>query len=397
MPWLETPVRDQRVQFVMTARRPGANVSAVCQAFGISRKTGYKWLSREAAAGSVAILADQSRRPHHSPTRTADAVTHRVGELRATYGWGGDKLAVVLAAEGVRLTSRTIDRIIRREGWTRRDAAPAPALQRFARAAPNELWQMDAKGAYPLADGGHCHGLSVVDDHSRFAVGLTALPALETGRVRAALTRSFEQYGVPAAMLMDHGTPWWSSKGPAGLTSLGVFLLQQGIRLLFSAVRHPQTQGKVERFHRTLAERLRWAGVPQTLAGFQASFDWFCQEYNHVRPHAALGLEPPALHYQHSARCYQRRPRPWVYAAGLAVRRITTVGQVSFAGRLYFVSEALRGEDVACVPYEDRVLVMYRHMYVRELHPRTRASVTLMQPVEGPWPADPGPDVLPMS
>lgn len=397
MPWLETPVRDQRVQFVMTARRPGANVSAVCQAFGISRKTGYKWLSREAAAGSVAILADQSRRPHHSPTRTADAVTHRVGELRATYGWGGDKLAVVLAAEGVRLTARTIDRIIRREGWTRRDAAPAPALQRFARAAPNELWQMDAKGAYPLAHGGHCHGLSVVDDHSRFAVGLTALPALETGRVRAALTRSFEQYGVPAAMLMDHGTPWWSSKGPAGLTSLGVFLLQQGIRLLFSAVRHPQTQGKVERFHRTLAERLRWAGVPQTLAGFKASFDWFCQEYNHVRPHAALGLEPPALHYQRSARCYQRRPRPWVYAAGLAVRRITTIGQVHFAGRLYFVSEALRGEDVACVPYEDRVLVMYRHMYVRELHPRTRASVTLMQPVEGPWPADPGPDVLPMS
>src|SRR5205814_7733484 len=156
--------------------------------------------------------------------------------------------------------------------------------------------------AYPLAHGGHCHGLSVVDDHSRFAVGLTALPALETGRVRAALTRSFEQYGVPAAMLMDHGTPWWSSKGPAGLTSLGVFLLQQGIRLLFSAVRHPQTQGKVERFHRTLAERLRWAGVPQTLAGFKASFDWFCHEYNHVRPHAALGLEPtgPPLSTQRS-------------------------------------------------------------------------------------------------
>ena len=397
MPWLETAVRDQRVQFVMTARRPGANVSAVCRAFGISRKTGYKWLGREAAVGSVAILADQSRRPHHSPTRTADAVTQRVGELRARYGWGGDKLGVILAAEGVRLTPRTIDRIIQREGWTRRDAAPAPAVRRFARATPNELWQMDAKGAYPLADGGHCHGLSVVDDHSRFAIGLTALPALETGRVRAALTRSFERYGVPDAMLMDHGTPWWSSKGPAGLTALGVFLLQQGIRLVFSGVRHPQTQGKVERFHRTLAERLRWAGVPQSLAGFAASFDAFCAEYNHVRPHEALGLEPPARHYHRSARCYQPRPQPWVYAAGVAVRRITTVGQVHIAGRVYFVSEALRGEEVACVPYEDRVLVMYRHMYVRELHPRTRQSVTLMQPVTGPWPADPGPDVLPMS
>jgi len=397
MPWLETPVRDQRIQFVMTARRPGANVSAVCQAFGISRKTGYKWLAREAMAGSVAILADQSRRPHRSPTRTADAVTQRVGELRATYGWGGEKLAVVLAAEGVRLRPRTIDRIIQREGWTRRDAAPAPALQRFTRAAPNELWQMDAKGAYPLADGGQCHGLSVVDDHSRFAIGLTALPALETGRVRAALTRSFERYGVPDAMLMDHGTPWWSSKGPSGLTTLGVFLLQQGIRLLFSAVRHPQTQGKVERFHRTLAERLRWAGVPQTLAGFTASFAGFCQEYNYVRPHEALGLEPPALHYHRSARRYQPRPRPWAYASGLAVRRITTIGQVSFGGQVYFVSEALRGEDVACIPYEDRVLVMYRHMYVRELHPWRGTSVALMQPVTRGWPATADPDVLPMS
>jgi transposase InsO family protein len=324
-------------------------------------------------------------------------VTQRIGELRATYGWGGDKLAILLAAAGVPLAPRTIDRIIQREGWTRRDAAPAPALQRFARAAPNDLWQMDAKGAYPLANGGRCHALSVVDDHSRFAVGLTALPALETGRVRAALTRSFERYGVPEAMLMDHGTPWWSSKGPAGLTTLGVFLLQQGIRLIFGAVRHPQTQGKVERFHRTLAERLRWAGVPQTLAGFRTGFDWFCQEYNQMRPHEALGLEPPALHYQPSLRHYHPRPRPWVYPTGLAVRRITTIGQVHFGGRLYFVSEALHGEDVACVPHQDRILVMYRHMYVRELHPRTRESVTLMQPVNGPWPTDSGPNVLPMS
>jgi transposase InsO family protein len=397
MPWLETPVRDQRVQFVMTARRPGANISAVCQAFGISRKTGYKWLAREATAGSVAVLADQSRRPHRSPTRTADAVTQRVGALRAQYGWGGDKLAVLLAAEGVHLTPRTIDRIIHREGWTRRDAAPAPAFQRFTRAAPNQLWQMDAKGAYPLADGGRCHGLSVVDDHSRYAVGLTALPALETGQVRAALTRSFECYGIPDAMLMDHGTPWWSSKGPAGLTMLGVFLLQQGIRLVFSGVRHPQTQGKVERFHRTLAERLRWAGVPHTLPGFTRSFDWFCHEYNHVRPHEALGLTPPATHYQRSAKSYQPRPRRWIYAPGLAVRRISTIGQVHFGGRAYFVSEALRGEEVACVPYEDRVLVMYRHMYVRELHPRSCHSVTLMQPVTGPWPVASGSNVLPMS
>src|SRR5262245_62472816 len=120
MPWLETDVRDQRIQFVMTARRPDTTVTAACRAFGISRKTGYKWLGRERTAGSVAVLADRSRRPHHSPTRTDAAITRRLGELRGTFGWGGDKLAILLAAVGIHIAPRTIDRIIRREGWTRR-------------------------------------------------------------------------------------------------------------------------------------------------------------------------------------------------------------------------------------------------------------------------------------
>jgi transposase InsO family protein len=397
MPWLETDVRDQRIQFVLTVRRGTTTVTEACRAFGISRKTGYKWLGREATAGSVAVLRDRSRRPRQSPRRTAGAIVRRIGELRAAFGWGGAKLAVLLAAEGIHLAPRTIDRVIHREGWTRTDAAPAPAPHRFRHEAPNDLWQMDAKGAYPLAGGGWCHTLSVLDDHSRFIIGLTALPRLQTDAVRAALTRSFEAYGVPRALLMDHGTPWWSTSGPAGLTRLGVFLLKQGIRLVFGAVRHPQTQGKVERFHRTLGERLRWAGVPRTLTAFERAFVWFRDEYNHIRPHAALGLQPPALHFRPSPRAYRPTPPPWVYPPGVALRRVTTIGQVHFGGRLYFVSEALQGEEVACLPYEDRVLVMYRHMFVRELHPRRGTSLALMQPVSGGWPAEAGRDVLPMS
>jgi transposase InsO family protein len=382
MPWLETDVRDQRIQFVLTVRRGTATVSDACRAFGISRTTGYKWLHREAAAGSVAALADRSRRPHHSPQRTPAAVVQRVGELRAHFGWGGAKLAPLLAAEGHVVTPRTIDRWIQREGWTRNDASPAPALQRFTHAAPNDLWQMDAKGAYPLADRQRCHTLSVVDDHSRFAVGLTPLLTLQTTGVRAALIHSFERYGVPAAMLMDHGVPWWSTSGPGGLTRLGVFLLKQGIRIVFSAVRHPQTQGKVERFHRTLAERLRWVGVPTTLAGFRRTLAWFREEYNQLRPHAALGLTPPALHFSPSPRSYRATPRAWNYPAALDIRRVHQTGIIRVAGDVYFISEALAGEDVACVPLADRILVIYRHMYVRELQPRHRHSVPLMQPVD---------------
>lgn len=385
MPWLETDVRDQRIQFVLAARRPGANISALCRAFGISRKTAYKWLRREREARSVAVLGDRSRRPRHSPHRTSDAIVSRVVAVRQHYGWGGDKLAWLLAREGIAIAGRTIDRIIQREGLTRDDVAHQPAPARFERSAPNELWQMDAKGAYPLSQG-RCHPLSVLDDHSRYAVGLFALPRLAASPVRAALVQCFEQYGVPHAILMDHGAPWWASASRDGLTTLSVFLLKQGIRLIYGAVRHPQTQGKVERFHRTLGERLRWHGVPTTLPAFEQRLAEFRREYNDERPHVALGMQPPCARFTASPRSYQARPREWEYPADWILRRVTSNGVISLEGRQYFVSEALIGEEVACRRFAHRVLVSYRHMYVRELHLRSHRSVALLQPVEMEWP-----------
>ena len=384
MPWLETNVREQRLQFVLAVRQRRGSVAALCRAFDISRQTGHKWLRREAAAGSVAVLGDRSRRPHHSPGRTDAATTARVLAARDYFGWGGAKLAAVLAAEGVGVSRRTIDRIIQREGRTRDDAAPAPALQRFERPVPNELWQMDAKGAYPVAPGGRCHPLSLLDDHSRFAVGLYALPALTTALVQAALHDCFGRYGVPQALLMDHGTPWWGSANGEGLTRLSVFLLNQGIHLVYGAVRHPQTQGKVERFHRTLGERLRWQGVPTTLAGFVTAFAAFRAEYNEHRPHEALQMQPPASRFTPSRRPYQPHPPAWEYPADVTVRQVHASGTIRYASGTFFISEALGGQAVGCTPIGvDRVLVSYRHMYVRELHLRTRRSVPLLQPLRG--------------
>jgi transposase InsO family protein len=379
MPWLETDVRDQRIEFVKGVREPGAKMARVCRAFRISRKTGYKWLGRDAAGHSVAALADRSRRPFRSPQRTADVVTDRVIALRAEYGWGGDKLGPLLDAEGVAIAPRTIDRIIQREGLTRPDAAPAPALGRFERSAPNELWQMDAKGHYPLHPRGQCHPLSILDDHSRYAVGLVALPRLDTVGVRTALIRCFERYGVPTAMLMDHGVPWWNAANASGLTTLSVFLLNQDIRLLFGRVRHPQTQGKVERFHRTLGERLRWWGVPTHLRGFTRAFATFRDEYNEVRPHEALQMRPPASRFAPSGRAYASTPRRWEYPDGSDIRRVNANGAISYGVHRFFISEALAGEEVACTAIARRVLVTYRQMYVRELHPRSGRSVSLLQ------------------
>lgn len=387
MPWLETDVRDQRIQFVLAARRRTAKLTELCQAFGISRKTGYKWLGRERAAHSVAALADHSRRPHRSPGRTPPDVVTRVVALREQYGWGGEKLAWLLERDGVSITGRTIDRIIAREGLTRANVAHAPAPSRFERPAPNDLWQMDAKGAYPLRPSGRCHPLSVIDDHSRFAVGLFALPVLAAAPVRSALIQCFERYGVPTAMLMDHGAPWWASASRDGLTTLSVFLLKQGIRLIYGAVRHPQTQGKVERFHRTLGERLRWHGVPTTLGDFERRFVAFRHEYNDDRPHSALGMRPPSMRFVVSARSYRPSPAEWEYPAEWPLRRVQRHGTIWLDNRRYFVSEALRGETVACRPFAHRILVTYRHMYVRELHLRTQRSIPLLQPTDGEWPA----------
>jgi transposase InsO family protein len=382
MPWLETDVRDQRIQFVIAARHPAANITAMCRAFGISRKTGYKWLGRHAAARSVTALADQSRRPHHSPQRTAAATMARVVALRETYGWGGEKLVPLLSAEGIHVSARTIDRIIARTGLTHEEAARTAAPGRFVRPAPNDLWQMDAKGHYPLGRQGRCHPLSVLDDHSRYAVGLYALPTLHAGGVRAALIDCFEQYGVPAAMLMDHGSPWWATTNPAGLSALSVFLLKQGIRLLHGRVRHPQTQGKVERFHRTLAERLRWWGVPQQFGEFRKAFAEFRDEYNHVRPHEALGQEPPALHFHPSRRAYVPQPPPWEYPAGTPVARVDRNGMITVAGQRFFIAEALIDERVAYVCVDQRLLVLYRDMYVRELDRQTGRTRSLLRPMD---------------
>jgi len=387
MPWRETDVRDQRIRFVVAARQQGANIAALCREFGISRKTAYKWCRREAAAHSVLALVNQSRRPHRSPHKTSRAVTQRVVALRQQYGWGGEKLQTLLAAEGVHIAARTVDRIIARERLTRRDVAPAAALRRFTHAAPNDLWQMDAKGHYPLRDGS-CHPLSIVDDHSRFAVGLYALRALETVTVQAALVDCFERYGVPTAMLMDHGTPWWTTSNGAGLTSLSVFLLKQGIRLRHGRVRHPQTQGKVERFHRTLGERLRWWGLPTDLPGFACAFATFRTEYNELRPHEALGQQPPVRLFRASARAYVPDPRPWEYAAGSDVHRVDHAGMLRYAGHRVFVSEALIGEEVACTRVAQRVLVMFRDTYIREVQLRTGRSRSLLQPMDTAGPVD---------
>jgi transposase InsO family protein len=359
-------VHEQRMQFVIRAVSEKEPMAALCREFGVSRPTGYLWRSRYQQVGSLTALAECSRRPHHSPTRTAAAIAARVVAVREQTGWGAKKLHVVLRDEqSLAIPVRTIHRLLERHGLIAEEAH-GPALRRFQRSAPNQLWQMDSKGKYPLRDG-ECHPLSILDDHSRYAVGLYALGELSTAHAYPCLVQTFRGYGVPEAMLMDHGTLWWSPHNGWGLTRLSVRLIEQGIRLLYGRVAHPQTQGKVERFHRTLGAALRHGGVPQRLAEWPAVLAEFRHSYNQRRPHEALGMQRPAERYQPSPRPYQERVRAWDYPAGSAVRRLNVSGLLAMKGRRWFVCEALAGQRVRVEEFDGKLLVSYRHMYIREI------------------------------
>jgi transposase InsO family protein len=285
----------------------------------------------------------------------------------------------LLAAEGVTVSVATIDRIIRREGLVDPQESHPPAVKRFERAAPNELWQMDFKGQYPLQPDGECFPLTVLDDHSRYAVGLFPLRGTDGAPVQRALTRCFEEYGVPDSLLIDHGTPWWCHPNRHGLTRVAVFLIKQGITLCYSGIRHPQTQGKVERFHRSLHRRLRQWGIPRTWPDFARALRRFRAEYNDVRPHEACGLEPPARHYTRSPRPFHVTPPPWTYPGSAAVLRVDRTGSIWFERRRYFVCEALVDEWVGCQPFDHHLLVTYRHMHVREIDLRSGRSTAIVE------------------
>ena len=376
MPWKRMDVDEQRMQFVIRASSGTERMTALCREFGISRPTGYLWRQRYRQASSLTQVSERSRRPHRSPQRTTARKEQRVVLLRQQTGWGAKKLRVLLHEEEIPLGVRTIHRILERHGLVSEDAhGPAPG--RFERSEPNELWQMDSKGKYPLADG-ECHPLSIVDDHSRYAVGLYALPELSGAKAFPFLVETFRRYGVPQAMLMDRGTLWWSAWNGWGLTRLSVRLIEQGIQLLYGRVRHPQTQGKVERFHRTLGEALRHRGVPQQFGQWAAALEEFRSSYNQRRPHEALGMKRPAERYQRSPRSYQERVKEWEYPAGSEVQRLNSQGMLSDERHRWFVCGALANQRVRVERFDRKLLVSYRHMYVREIDLRRRGSRALV-------------------
>lgn len=375
MPWKTMEAEEQKVRFVVAATRQEKSLTALCEEFGISRPTGYLWWKRYEEAG-LAGIAERSRRPKQSPRRTATDLEQRVVELRRRYpDWGARKLQVLLARQQVRLTRSTIHRILLRQNLVHDPERHRQALGRFERGTPNELWQMDFKS--PKGWNAAVGPLSVLDDCSRYLLVLQAVWTNHGELVREQLESAFLSCGMPQAMLMDHGIPWWSEQSPSGATHLTVWLMRQGIRLHWSGYRHPQTQGKVERFHGALERALRLRPVPRQQP--QAWLDEFRWEHNHVRPHEALAMQTPASVWYRSERRYDPHPPRWEYPSGAKVLKVGHKGTLDAFGTRWNIAKALVGDWVQLERVGDRVLVYYCRTLIRELDLQSRVSTVVQR------------------
>jgi transposase InsO family protein len=368
MPWKESDLMSLRREFVALAQLPGANVSALCVRYGISRKTGYKWLER-----GEECVEDRSRRPHCSPRRTTAAIEAPVLALRARFpDWGARKLKRYLEDRGTSPLPAvsTITAILRRHGLISEAASQkSHRWQRFEHSQPNALWQMDFKGHVAMIHG-RCHPLTVLDDHSRFNLVLQACAGETLQTVQGALQQCFRRYGLPHRISCDNGPPWGNSQNDNRLTRLGAWLIRIGVSITHARPGHPQTNGKDERFHRTLNNAVLKYNVLRDLDDAQRIFDNFRNIYNHERPHEALGLDVPVSRYRPSERAYPEVLPPVEYDSTMEVRKVDSIGYIAFHGQRHRISRALMGQYVALQPHpknEDQRIVYFCHQTVRTI------------------------------
>jgi transposase InsO family protein len=351
MPWQEVSVMQQRQEFVRLAMQEGANRRELCRRFDISPQIGYKWLNR-CAAGGVAVLKDRSRRPQVSPSQTSpetEALVLRIRDVNPA--WGARKIAHCLKRDGhAAPAASTVHAILVRNGRVVHPArTPGQPWQRFEKETPNQLWQMDFKGWVPLTDGTRCHPLTVVDDHSRYALCLEVCADQQGKTVRERLEKIFRCYGLPDSFFVDNGTPWGDSGGERW-TRFGVWLLKLGVGLIHSRPYYPQSRGKNERFHRTLNAEVLALRRFRAVHDMQRAFDEWRNVYNLERPHEALDQDVPASRYRQSSRSMPDHLPDIEYDDPIVRVVPATKDYVAFKGSRWLVPRAFRGERVAIRP-----------------------------------------------
>lgn len=370
--WFGGSVESQRLDFCrLVESGAGVTFSELCARFGISRKTGYKWLNRYLADGPDA-LRDRSRVPHLSPTRTSVEVEERVLGVREKHpAWGGRKIRRRLIDLGnVDVpAAATITDILHRHNKIAAAEPHAGGYTSFEADGPNDMWQMDFKGWFTCGTG-RCDPFDVLDDHSRYNLVLQACTNQRGTTVKACLSEVFAVYGIPKWILCDNGQPWGTSQAGFRWTTLTVWLIDLGVSVTHSRPRHPQTLGKDERFHRTLKlEVISTKQVWDSHQQIQGAFDKWRHVYNHERPHDSLNGNVPASRYQPSQQSMPTRIEPVDYPDGYDVRKVGAQARIRYKGGRYKIGKPFTGKHVGIIPTTTDGIykVVYRHQHIKTI------------------------------
>jgi len=364
MPWQEIAPVDQRTQFIADRRQGFYAMSELCARYGVSRKTGYKWLERFEEHGRRG-LTDRSRAPHHCPHRIAPEIAELLCAARRRHpDWGAGKLVDYLEprypAVGWPAVSTVNDLLARRgliQKRRRRRPHQHPGVVPPTTTEPNDLWTADFKGQFTTRDGVYCYPLTIADQHTRFLLSCYGLPSTHGAGARTIFERAFRTYGLPRAIRTDNGVPFATS-GIHGLSQLNVWWMRLGIQHQRIHPGRPQQNGAHERMHKTLKRGAIRPPRSNALAQ-QRAFNRFRTEYNEERPHETLGGQTPASRYRLSPRPYPRVLPPQDYPGHFLVKKITTGGTFRFQHRLLFIANSLTHHHIGLEETDDGIWSIY--------------------------------------
>jgi len=385
MPWNETNAMDERKAFIRDWLRH-RDVSGLSRTYGISRVTAHKWIARFRTDGEAG-LADQPRRPHHSPQATRDDVRLAIIDLRKEHStWGPKKVVAALRRNRPDLdipAASTAGGILRRAGLVeprqrRRGRMPSP-VPGGRGTMPNDVWCVDYKGEFRTGNGRYCYPLTVTDEFSRYLLECRAFERISGEDARRSFERLFRTHGLPSRIRSDNGAPF-AGQGVARLSRLSVWWVRLGIALERNQPRHPEQNGCHERMHRDLKAHTTRPPEANTSTQ-QRRFDHFCHHHNDVRPHEALEMATPASRYQPSSRAMPDRLPPMIYPGHYETRRVCAAGGISLRGQAFFVSEALAGEEVGLVEEDEgQWAVRFANLRLGTYDNRTRRFATVGRP-----------------
>ncbi len=365
MPWESRTVEDQRKEFAQAAMCCN-NFSALCREFGITRRTGQKWVDRYAANEP---LTDRSRRPHTSPSRTPEAVEHLILRMRADNpGWGAKTIQDVLVKDGYAGIPciKTVNNILKRHGCiSPEESRKRQPYTRFEKELCNQMWQTDFKGEFRMGDGNYCYPLDIIDDHSRYAIRIA--PHLGTANVVIPVFQgAFREFGMPNSILSDNGAQFAGFR--KGYTQFERWLMDLDVLPIHGRIKHPQTQGKIERFHRSMKQELLKHTAIADIEDAQRKLSSWRDKYNNVRPHEALGMKRPAEVYEPSQREYKEKIEKYEYDGAYHVIKVNSWGYVRFDKWQVYLSETMIDQYIEFRPSQDSktFVACYRNFKIAE-------------------------------